>query len=92
MRYQPRALASGCFFFASLTFTLGWIETLFFWKVHGVNVSKVVSWYPNTVYKILAPSVRCKDGRQLVEALEMLKGPKNVFHLLSFWGQKASPG
>ena len=47
---------------------VGWSENHFF----EVNVSKVALRYQNTVYGILARSVRCKDPRKIVEVLEML--------------------
>ena len=64
---------------------LGWIEKHLFWKVQGVNVSKVVLWYQNTVYEIRARSVRCEDGCKFVEVLEGHRGQKirfSIFFLL----------
>ena len=47
----------------------------------------------NTVYKIRAGSVRCKDGHQLIEVFKYFRGPKNeVFNFLSFWSYKVLPG
>ena len=47
-------------------------KTPFFRKVQGVNVSKVVLGYQNSVYETRALSVRCKDPRKIDKVLEML--------------------
>ena len=48
--------------------TAGWSENNFFED----HVSKAALRYQNTVYEILARSVRFKDPRKMVEVLEML--------------------
>ena len=49
-----------------------------YWRVQGVDVSKVFLWHQNTVYESWARSVRCKDGCKFVEALEILKGTRKI--------------